>query len=388
MSATPVARGSGRSPLRVLLLVDKVVDTGGAERFVVGLAKHLPREQVQPWVCSTRHADPRTVRDLESLGVRHVNLGRQAKWDVHRFAPLLKLLRRERIDVVHSHMFGSNLWGVALGRGAGVPVILPHEHVWSYTGDPKRAWLDGQFIGRLCTRFLTVSEDTRRQMIDVEHVPRDKVIVMPTAYIPRPSTGGDLRAELGLSPGTPLVGVAAMLRPQKALETMLDAHKLVLEKVPDAHLVIAGDGPCLPDLLRYKDAIGSQDRVHFLGMRDDIESLLRQIDVGAMSSAWEGLPLFALECMAAQTPLVATAVGGLPDLVDSGKTGLLVAPGDPCALGEALTSVLLDRDRAEQLATNALRRLDEFRIETVARKFADLYLELYATSRRSRTRLR
>lgn len=377
---------SSRKPMRVLLLIDNAVDTGGAERFAVGLARHLPRDRVQPLVCSTRLTDGRTAQWLASHDVPHINLGRRGKWDVHRLAPLLALLRRERIDVIHSHMFGSNFWGVLLGRAAGVPVILPHEHIWSYSGDRVRAWLDGHLIGRLATRFLTISEESRAQMISVEHVPPAKIVVMPTAYIPRADTRGDLRAELGLADDAPLIGVAAALRPQKALGTMLDAHRRVLECVPDAHLLIAGDGECLAELRAKAQALGIPDRVHFLGTRDDIDSILRQVDVGAMSSAWEGLPLFALECMAARTPLVATAVGGLPELVESGSTGLLVRPGDPEALAQALASLLLDPARREQLAAAAARRLDEFRIEAVAERFADLYQELHAEAVSARMR--
>jgi glycosyltransferase involved in cell wall biosynthesis len=376
MVVTPAAGGLRRAPLRVVLLVDKAVETGGAERFAMGLAMNLPRDRVQPWVCSTRLADPETVASLADLGIPHLHLGRQSKWDVHRLWPLLALLRRERIDVIHSHMFGSNLWGTLLGRAAGVPVILPQEHGWSYSDNPLRTLLDGQVIGRLATRFVTVSAPSQQRMISVEHVAASKVMVMPTAYIPRASGAVDLRAELGLAADTPLIGVASILRPEKALGVMLDAHRQVVDRIPDAHLVIAGEGECLPALRRHAITLGLKDRVHFLGMRQDVDGLLRQVDVGAMSSDREGMPLFALECMAAGTALVATAVGGLQDLIENGETGLLVAPGDPRALGDALASVLRDRTLRERLGKAALQRLDEFRIETVAGRFADLYAEL------------
>lgn len=380
-SPAPVDRTSphGRR-LRVLLLINEVVDNGGAERFVLGLARYLPPDRIEPWVCSTRIADPDAVRSLDALGIPHINLGRRAKWDVHRLATLAPLLRRERFDVLHSHMFGSNLWGTMLGRACNVPVVLPHEHMWSYAGNPVRAWLDGQLIGRLATRFVTVSAASREQMVSIEHVRPEKVVVMPTAYIPSLNDRGDIRDALGLPAGTPLIGVVAALRPEKALSVLLDAHRRVLEQVREAHLVIAGDGLCLPALRQQASDLGMSASVHFLGDRDDVDSILQQVDVAALPSDWEGMPLFALECMAAGAPLVATAVGGLPDLVEHGKTGLLVPPRDPDALAKALTSVLLDRGLRERLAAAAALRLDAYRIETVAERFADLYEELRAAA--------
>lgn len=375
-------RRDGSRPLRVLLLIDAAADLGGAERFVVGLAEHLPRDRVEPWVCSTRTAQPRTSAALDAMGVANFSLGRRSKRDLHRLWPLLSLLRSARIDVIHSHMFGSNLWGVLLGRLGGVPVLLPHEHVWSYAGDPARSWLDGQLIGRLATRFVTISQQSRTQMIELEGVAADKVVVMPTAYIPHPGGGANLRAELGIAPDAPVVGVAAVLRPQKALEVMLDAHRRLLARLPDAHLVIAGDGECGPALRAEAQALGIGGRVHFLGMREDVDALLHQVDVAAMSSDWEGMPLFALESMAAGVPLVATAVGGLPELVSSGENGLLVPARDPQALADALCRVLSDGELAARLAAGARLRVQAYGIESVAARFADLYHQLYGECRR------
>ena len=128
-------------------------------------------------------------------------------------------------------MFGSNLWGTLVGSACRVPVVIAQEHTWSYEGAPWRVWLDGQVIGRLATRFVAVSEADAERMVTIEHVPTRKVTVVPTAYVPQPegSTDTDLRAELGLAPDTPLYGSASNMRPQKALEVMLDAHAKLLE---------------------------------------------------------------------------------------------------------------------------------------------------------------
>jgi glycosyltransferase involved in cell wall biosynthesis len=214
-------------------------------------------------------------------------------------------------------------------------------------------------------------------MVRIEGVPPAKVVVIPSAYIPsEAATDGDLRAELGLEPDTPLVGTAAVMRPQKALHVLVDAYARVVSTLPNTHLVLAGDGDCRPDLERRVRELGLEASTHFLGIRKDVDAIVRALDVAAMSSDFEGAPLFAFECMAAGTPLVATAVGGLPELVDDGHSGLLVPPRRPDELANALIGLLLDPERRKALAGQAALRLHGFTIEKIASRFADLYESL------------
>ncbi len=362
--------------LRVLTVINRAVDCGGAERFAVGLARHLPRERIDSWLCSTRSGDAELAREIVASGVQYVTLGRQAKWDVHRLGGLVTLLRRQRFDVVHGHMFGSNVWCSLLGRACGVPVILAHEHTWSYSGNPLRMWLDGRVVGRLATRFIAVSSLDAERMVTLEHVPAEKVMVIPTAYIPRGGPTLDIRRELGLAPATPLVGVAAVLRPQKALSVLLEAHAHLLAKVESAHLVIAGEGECRGELESLARELGIAECVHLLGRRHDVEAIIGSLDVAALSSDYEGLPLFVFECMANGTPLVATDVGAIGDVVQSGVNGVLVPPRRPDALADALASLLVDPNRRAALASAAAKSVGAYSIEASAKRFADLYEDL------------
>jgi glycosyltransferase involved in cell wall biosynthesis len=364
---------------RVLMLVDSLYDgTGGAERFAVGLACALPRERFEVSFCATRTAEGYLVRDLEAAGVRQFALGRSGRRDVAAFRRLARFLRHERIDVLHCHKFGSNVWGTLIGRACRVPVVLAHEHTWSYEGQPLRRLLDGQVIGRLATRFVAVSNADRERMIAVEGVKPAKAIVIPTGYIPRAqAVDGDLRAELGIPAGVPVVGTVAQLRPQKALDVMIDAVARARREVPDLRLVIVGDGPSRAELEGLA-ARGLGDAATFLGTRTDVPAILAGIDVAAMSSDFEGLPLFAFECMAAGTPLVATRVGGLPDLIEDGRNGLLVPPQDPDSLARALVALATDPSRRAALAAAAGARAAEFTIDAIAARFADLYDALLA----------
>ena len=360
-------------------VINHVAAYGGAERFATGLAIHMPRDRIEPWMFCTRRGDEVAVRSLIDAGVRYACLGRQAKWDVHRLLPLVTMLRRERFDVVHSHMFGSNVWSSVAGRACRVPVIIAHEHNWSYSGDRLRMWLDGHLISRLATCFVAVSGANRERMITLEGVSPDKIKVIPTAYVPHlgPSDG-DIRSDLKLAPDAQLIGVAAVMRKEKALEVMLDAHAMLATRLPDVHLVIAGDGPCRPMLEHQIRRLGIQSSVHLLGRRNDVDGILSKVDVGALSSDWEGSPLFVFECRAAKVPLVATAVGGVTELVQDGRTGLLVPPRDPRALADAIERVLTDPALSGRLADEAARDLERYEIAAVADRFADLYEQLLA----------
>ncbi len=364
--------------LRVLFLIDTLVDAGGAERFAVGLALHLPRDRIEPSFCYTRIAGNGPLQALGAAGISCTGLDRKAKWDVHRFWGLWRLLRKNRFDVLHSHKFGSNFWGTLIGRAARVPVVIAHEHTWAYQGNRVRAWLDGNVIGRLATRFVAVSPADAERMVSYEGVAPEKVVVLPTGYIPRPGSATEFRQELRLGPATPMVVTAVVLRPQKATEVLLAAHALVLAHIPDAQLVIAGEGDRRPFLEQRARELQLDGHVHFVGRRADVEAIVAAADVGVLSSDFEGLPLFTFECMANHTPLVATSVGGLPTVVDDGRTGMLVPPRDPRALSEAIVGLLRDPARREAIADAAWKRLEPFRIEAVAARFAELYEQLAA----------
>jgi glycosyltransferase involved in cell wall biosynthesis len=362
--------------IRVLMLVDQLEPrSGGGERFAVGLAAHLPRDRFQVALCATRAVLAPWDATLRESGVPWFALGRRATADVLPFRRLVRVLRQQRVDVLHAHMFGSNVWGTVVGRTAGVPVVVAHEQSWDYEGQPLRRFLDGRLIGRFADAFVAVSTADRDRMVALEGVPADKVRVELNGYVPRTGVRppAQLRSELGLGADVPLVGTVAILRPQKALEVLLDAFARVDGR---AHLVIAGDGSHRASLEGRAAALGVASRTHFLGLRDDVDGILAAVDVAAMSSDFEGTPLFAFECMAAGTPLVATAVGGLPDMLEDGRSALLVPPRDPAALAAGLSRALGDPALRDALADAARERLERYRIDAVAARFATLYTEL------------
>jgi len=365
------------------MLIDAIGDaSGGAERFAVGLAVALPRERYDVTMCVTRGFSGELPRTLTDAGVRIFSLDRGDGLRPQAFGRLIRYLRRERIDVLHAHMFGSNVWGTLLGRLCRVPVIVAHEQTWSYEGDAVRRELDHHLIGRGASAFVAVSSADAERMVTIEKVPPRKVVTIPNAYIPRSSgPAGDLRDELGLSSEVPLIVTGAILRPQKSLDVLIDAFALVLGRVPEARLAIAGRGACKAELEARAIEAGVAERVHFLGLRTDMDAILGAGDLAAMSSEFEGTPLFALECMAHRIPLVSTDVGGIRDILDDGRSVLLAPRRDPRALADQLERALLDVELRNSLAQAARDRLSEFTIERTAARFEALYDRLLAGDR-------
>ena len=168
---------------------------------------------------------------------------------------------------------------------------------------------------------------------------------------------GSLRAELGIPPETPVVAIVARLVPIKAHEVFLRAARLVCAVLPSTQFLVVGDGERREALERLTAELGLGASVRFLGWRRDLERIYADAWVVALSSRNEGSPVSLIEAMAAERPVVATRVGGVPDLVDDGVTGCLVPPDDPGALAEALVALLQDPERRQVLGKAARERV-------------------------------
>ena len=370
--------------LRVLTLVDKPTVTGGAERLAAVVAMKLDPARFESVLCASRQTDePLLDRELGEAGIGVLALGRRSTLDLLAWRPLVSVLR-DGVDVVHAHMFGSNVWGTVLGRLSGVPVVVAHEHTWSFQGRPLRRFLDRELVARWADVFVAVSGEDRRKMIEVEGVDPAKIRLIPNG-IPSPANGAvaDVRAELGIESGVPVLGVVCELRAQKALEVLFEAAALLLAEFPTLKVLVAGDGPERARLEEGARRLGVANTVLFLGIRRDVPAVLAAVDVAVLSSDYEGSPLSVMEYMAAAKPVVSTRVGGVPELVKEDVHGLLVEPRDPEALAEAVTRLLRDPALAKRLGAEGRQRQQrEFSLEAMVRRIEDLYEELWLASGR------
>jgi glycosyltransferase involved in cell wall biosynthesis len=365
--------------VRVLTLVDYLTEAGGAERLAAEITERLDPSRFERTLCITRpqrpQPSPALHARLERAGVRILELQRRGRFDVAAWRGLLRLLRRE-VDVVHAHKFGSNVWGMLLGRLAGVPVRIAHEHTWAYEGQPLRRFLDRQVVARFSDAFVAVSRADQRRMIEFEGIRPEDTLFVPNGISPAAARGHDVRAELGIPPEAPVVGTIGTLRAQKALDVFVAAVAKLKEDHPDLRALVAGGGDSGP-LEREARRLGIEDRVFFLGRRDDVPDVLASLDVVLSSSDYEGSPLALMEAMEAARPIAATAVGGVTDLIEDGVHGLLVPPRDPAALARAADTLLRDRPAARAMGERAReRRAREFDLDVTVRTFEGLYDEV------------
>jgi glycosyltransferase involved in cell wall biosynthesis len=372
--------------VRVVTLIDYMGAHGGAEQVALAVATRLDPARFESTLCVSRWPLPEpldasareALARLSAVGVRLLGLGRRGKVDVWVWGRLARLLRHERIDVLHAHKFGSNVWGTLIGRIARVPVVLAHEHTWSYEGQPLRRFLDREVVARGADRFIAVSREDQRRMIEIEHIDPLRTLFIPNG-VPSspPPSGRDVRVELGIEPGVPVIGAVGLLRSQKAQHVLVRAASLLIDEWPQVQVLIVGDGPERAALQGLARELGVADTVRFLGRRTDVPDVLCALDIAVCCSDFEGSPLAVMEYMDAALPVVATAVGGLPDLIEPDVHGLLVPPNDPPALAGALAELLRDPERAHAMGEQGRqRRRAEFDIDVLVRRLEDLYCEL------------
>jgi glycosyltransferase involved in cell wall biosynthesis len=378
---------SAPRPMRVTTLVDRLGTRGGAERLALETVKRLDPNEFARTLCVSRwsqdeardEAAQAALAELGAAGVRFLPLWRRRKVDVWVWRRLLKHLRTDHVHVLHAHKFGSNIWGTALGRAGRVPVVIAHEHTWSYVGNPLRRLLDRELIARGASTFIAVSRDDQRKMIEVEGIRPERTTFIPNGIpAPPPPSGKDVRGELGLDADAPLIGSVGFLRPQKAFDVLVEAAAVLAREFPQVRVLIVGDGEQREQLEQLARAFGVERQVVLTGRRLDVPDILATLDVAVCCSDYEGSPLSVMEYMAAGLPVVATRVGGVPDLIDDGVEGLVVERRAPEALADAIARLLRDPALARELGDHGRdRRAREFDIDVMVRRLEELYRSLY-----------
>ena len=360
------------------MVVDRLFGGGGGERVAAQMAERLDPARFDRTLCVTRPSAAALLDEVRSSGVRVLELDRSAQFDLAAWRPLVRFLRDEQTQVLHSHKFGSNVWCALFARLARVPVFVTHEHSWSFTGDRLRVALDRRWISSRADAMVAVSSADARRMIAVEQIQEQKIRIIPNG-IARPVVADPaaLRQELGLEADLPLIGMVASLRPEKRIDLLLDAVQLVASSGRPFHVVIVGAGPLAEELKAHAEHAGVAERVSFLGYRPNGSDLAAAFDIAVLTSDREGTPLSLLEYMALGRAIVATAVGGIPEVITDERDGLLVAPGNAEQVAAAITRLLDAPEERLKLGSAAARRqAAEYDLDSTVRQIESLYVEL------------
>jgi len=365
-------------PIKVVTVVDRAGAAGGGERVAVDLATRLASERFESVLCVTRPSSAAALDAIRTGGTPVLELNRRSRLSLLPWLRLVRFLRRSDVQVLHSHKFGSNAWSAIVARLAGVPVFVAHEHSWAFSGDRLRSAVNRHVIAPRAAAIVTVSAIDRTRMIELERIRADRVVVCPNG-VPAASSEIDvppLRRRLELPDNMPVVGIVGGLRPEKRVDLLLLAAARLLDRL-DFLVLVIGDGPEAERLSQLASDLKIDRAVRFAGRREDAAELVRLFDVAVLTSDREGSPLALLEYMAAGRPIVATRVGGVPELVRQDVDGLLVPPDDPAALAEAIERLLSDRTLAEAMGAHAVaRHAADFRLEAVVARVEALYEEL------------
>lgn len=353
---------TGRRPLPIAFVITGL-GQGGAETQLVRLVSHLNRADWEPIVITLmeqNHFEEQLA--AARVPVHSLGIGR-GKLSVGAFLAMIRLLRQHRPRVLVAFMYHAILLGRMAGWLAGVPAIISSVRT-ERTGGPVREWLL-RLTDPLGTLTTTNAERVAARLRAQSIVPADRLRVVPNALpepaLPAPAEVEALRGALGIPEGTFTWVAVGRLEPAKDYPTLLRAFQTVARQLPQTRLLIAGRGES-DELRHLADQLGVGDRVCFLGARKDIPVLLALADGFVLASAWEGLPNALLEAMAAGLPAVATGVGGVPELIRHGVTGLLVPPREHRALAKAMCRLM-------SLEPEARKALGERAQGTVAARF-------------------
>jgi glycosyltransferase involved in cell wall biosynthesis len=386
-----VARESTNGRPRVLHAIDSL-RTGGAEVFLTRLIKQLGkggRVDSIVVVADPAAADPALVASLRQDAQALIQLEKRPLYDPRPLRGVLRAIHRHRIDVVQSHLCTANV----TSRLAALLMAKPHvTTVHTPPGAARedsrgRALMDG-ITAHLSTVLVTPSPMIAQGYVETYRIPPPRFRVVHNApAAPPPRTGLDraaLRARLsGRDESSPLIACVARVQPEKGIADLIEATALLRASVPEAVVVVAGEGPAMPALTGRISALGLDGAVRLLGHRSDVGDILAVADAFCLPSRHEGLPMSLLEGMNAGLACVSTAVGAIPAVVTDGVNGLLVPPRAPDRLAAALVRVLTDDSLRQELGREARREVHRsYALSTVADQYADIYEELAMTGRR------
>lgn len=372
--------------MRVIHL-SKMTGAAGSEGHLLALLPGLRARGVDArlWVL----VEPDTPLDeylarAGALGVPAERLTIRRDLDPALLWNLARHLRRERPDILHTHLIHADLYGVLAARLARVPRVVSSRH----NDDRFRTRLPVRLLNRALWRGIdagiAISGAIRAFSLRVEGAPADRLHTVPYGLDPatvpaQPDARAALRAALGLPAEALLVGSVCRLVEQKGLIYALRGFAAVAGEIPGAHYVIAGDGPLRSTLEAEARALGVSERVHFLGWRDDAHAVFAALDVFLAPSLWEGFGLVFLEAMAHRLPVISTTVSAIPEIVVDGETGWLVPPRDADALAGALRAALTDAAMRQARGANGRARLEaEFTVEAMVERTLAVYRSLEA----------
>jgi glycosyltransferase involved in cell wall biosynthesis len=381
---------------QIVFLIDSL-GMGGAERLMIPYLQEFVSTDFNPRVCAFQVRDGNPIaHDIEQLGVPVDLLPVRNLRNVDALPRLLRYLREHYADLLHTQLQFANILGSSAAKILDIPTVCTLHTIGNLDKKVRGYWRDQamQWVLKAASdRVIAVSEQTRRYYIEQAGFAADKTITLHNGIYLDPFTACTkestraLRQELGIAQDAPVLITVAVLRPPKGIQYMLEALPAIVQAVPDVVYVVVGSGEHeakLQELVQQKQIA---ENVLFTGARSDIPSLLAMSDIFVLPTLTEALPTVLAEAMAAQKPIIASQVGGVPEMVEHERNGLLLEPAQPAQLVDACVRLLRNPSEAERMGKTGLEIAHQrFDIRKQAQRLGDVYLQLLEERRKRKRR--
>jgi glycosyltransferase involved in cell wall biosynthesis len=357
---------------------------GGVEEHILSLVRRLDRRQFKLHLVCSPIVAAQVQKDVPGdVELISLNLSKPTQLkEGFRFA---RLLREKRIDILHSHMFQSSLFASPVGFLCHVPVVIETPHIREMW---RHGWIKGRFfvdrlVGLTVKHYIAVSAANADYLVRKKGLPSNKItVIYPGTDLTRfeadQPTSHYLKKTLGFADLDPVLIVLGRLESQKGHRVLLDAMPTILRQFPKVRLICLSEGSLREELERHVRELGLANSVRFVGYQPDVRGWLASADISVLPSFYEGLPLAAIESMAAGLPVVASAVDGTPEVVLDGTTGLTVPPGNPAALAAAICRLLESTELRSRMGTAGRQRATtSFSEECLLQRTEALYLRAW-----------
>ena len=354
---------------------------GGQEiRILLEMKEHRKQGHGLYLLCPPR---TKLAEEAGGAGIEVIPYKIPTSWNPGSIRKIKHLIQELKVEVLHTHSSVDSWAGGLAGRWAKVPVLVRTRHI---SVRVRRPWLNRIYY--LPDAIITTGEHIRRELLQTHKIPAERIVSIPTGvdrgrFHPGPPDL-ELKKRMGLPIDSPVITLVAVLRAQKRHELVIAAAAEVIKDFPQARFIFVGDGPGRNRVEREIINAHLEAQILMTGYREDIPAILSFTDLGIISSVAEGMPQFLFQILAMGKPVIATEVGGIPEVVTSGVNGLLVPPEDPAALAKAIVQVLGDPETARRLGEKGRRLVEqEYTVEKMAEKVYRVYQKVYERKQRN-----
>ncbi|MDE2485637.1 MAG: glycosyltransferase family 4 protein [candidate division NC10 bacterium] len=364
-------------PFNILHIITRLDRGGSSENTLITVAR-LDQHRYRPVLMAGPSSE-----GADAILIPHLGRKIRPLHDLLAFAEMYAKIRQGRYTIVHTHSSKAGILGRWAARLAGVPIIVhtPHGHVFYGYYERVPTYLFTvleRLTARITDKIITLTEAGIREHVERRIAPREKFISIHSGvdlapYTELPPDPAAARKRFGLSPDCLVVGSVGRFEPVKGYDILLRAAGLLRTRQPKVQFLLAGEGEEAPHLKRLAEELQVDDRVFFPGWQQELPHVLSALDLFVLPSRNEGMGRVLVQAMAMGTPIVATRVGGIPEVLGEGETGLLVAPDDPVELAAAIERLLTDRELAGKIGEAGRRRASAYSADKMVADIESLY---------------